>query len=60
MTTVNYPAPVQVNGYACQNCGQVEQAKKNIDPANPAAAPQGAAVKPAPAAGTGARLDLVI
>ena len=68
MTTVNYPVPVLVNGYSCQNCSQVDAAKKHIDPANPAAGPYGinakdapsAPPKAAPAAGTGVKLDLVV
>ncbi len=37
----DYSAPVRVNGYACRNCSEVDQAKRNIDPANPAAGPFG-------------------
>ncbi len=33
----DYSAPVRVNGFACRNCAEVDQAKHNIDPANPAA-----------------------
>jgi hypothetical protein len=68
MTTVNYPVPVLVNGYRCQNCSQVDEAKKNIDPQNPAAGSYGINAKnelpsptrPQPAAGTGVKLDLVV
>jgi hypothetical protein len=35
MTTVNYPSPVTVNGYACKNCTDVDYAKQHIDPAHP-------------------------
>ena len=37
----DYSAPVRVNGFACRNCAEVDQAKHNIDPANPAAGPFG-------------------
>jgi hypothetical protein len=30
----NYAQPVVVNGYACWNCQQVAEAKKDIDPAS--------------------------
>ena len=33
----DYSAPVRVNGFTCRNCAEVDQAKHNIDPANPAA-----------------------
>jgi hypothetical protein len=33
--SVNYPAPVQVNGFSCRNCSDVSLAQKNIDPAHP-------------------------
>jgi hypothetical protein len=32
---------VRVNGFACRNCANVDQAKRNIDPANSAAGPFG-------------------
>lgn len=38
----NYAHPVTVNGFSCRNCAEVDQAKKGIDPANPAAGPGGA------------------
>lgn len=41
MTTVNYPSPVTVNGYACKNCTDVDYAKKNIDPSHPKDGPFG-------------------
>jgi hypothetical protein len=41
MTTVNYPTPVMVNGYACKNCTDVDNAKRNIDPAHPKDGPFG-------------------
>jgi hypothetical protein len=45
MTTVNYPSPVTVNGYACKNCTDVDYAKKNIDPAHPKDGPYGVNAK---------------
>ncbi|MBS0331881.1 MAG: hypothetical protein JSS35_03880 [Proteobacteria bacterium] len=41
MTTVNYPSPVMVNGYACRNCTEVDEAKKHIDPQHPKDGPFG-------------------
>lgn len=40
-TSVNYPVPVMVNGYPCQNCTQVDEAKAHIDPQHPKAGPYG-------------------
>ena len=37
----NYPAPVQVNGFSCKNCTDVDYAKKHIDPAHPKSGPYG-------------------
>ncbi len=37
----NYSTPVMVNGFSCRNCSEVDRAKRNIDPANPAAGPFG-------------------
>ena len=37
----NYPTPVQVNGFSCKNCTDVDYAKKHIDPAHPKAGPYG-------------------
>ncbi|KHA62643.1 hypothetical protein [Sphingomonas sp. Ant20] len=37
--SVNYASPVQVNGYACKNCSDVDLAAKNIDPAHPRSGP---------------------
>lgn len=39
--STNYSTPVMVNGFSCRNCSEVDRAKKNIDPANPAAGPFG-------------------
>ena len=39
--SANYPTPVYVNGYACNNCTQVAEAKKGVDPADPKAGPYG-------------------
>jgi hypothetical protein len=49
MTTVNYPSPVQVNGYSCKNCTDVDYAKKHIDPEHPADGPYGVNAKDRPA-----------
>lgn len=38
---LTYPSPVNVNGYACWNCGDVAMAKRDIDPAHPASGPHG-------------------
>ncbi len=35
----NYPTPVQVNGFTCKNCTDVDYAKKHIDPAHPKSGP---------------------
>lgn len=37
----DYSTPVNVNGFVCHNCTEVDQAKKNIDPAHPKAGPFG-------------------
>ncbi len=37
----NYPTPVQVNGFTCRNCTDVDYAKKHIDPEHPKAGPYG-------------------
>ena len=39
--STNYPSPVQVNGYSCRNCTDVDYAKKGIDPAHPKSGPYG-------------------
>ena len=39
--STNYSTPVMVNGFSCRNCSEVDQAKKNIDPADPAGGPFG-------------------
>ena len=39
--STNYPHPVYVNGYACNNCAQVAEAKQDINPADPKAGPGG-------------------
>ena len=41
INTVNYPTPVTVNGYSCKNCTDVDNAKRNIDPAHPQDGPFG-------------------
>ena len=48
MTTVNYPSPVTVNGYACKNCTDVDYAKKHIDPSHPKDGPYGVNAKDQP------------
>ena len=40
--STNYSSPIQVNGYSCQNCTDVDNAKKGIDPAHPKSGPYGA------------------
>jgi hypothetical protein len=37
----NYSQPVQVNGFLCRNCTDVDNAKKHIDPAHPRSGPYG-------------------
>lgn len=37
----DYPQPVQVNGYTCHNCTEVDLAKQHIDPAHPRSGPFG-------------------
>jgi hypothetical protein len=39
--SANYAVPVYVNGYACNNCTQVAEAKQGVDPADPKAGPYG-------------------
>ena len=39
--STNYPQPVQVNGFFCHNCTEVDNAKKHIDPAHPKSGPYG-------------------
>jgi hypothetical protein len=39
--STNYPQPVQVNGFMCRNCTDVDHAKKHIDPAHPKSGPYG-------------------
>ncbi|MGZ3298211.1 MAG: hypothetical protein ACXU8O_04290 [Asticcacaulis sp.] len=39
--STNYPQPVQVNGFTCHNCTDVDYAKKHIDPAHPKSGPYG-------------------
>lgn len=38
---IDYPHPVQVNGFTCRNCTDVDNAKKHIDPAHPRSGPYG-------------------
>lgn len=37
----DYAQPIQVNGYSCKNCTDVDYAKKHIDPAHPKDGPYG-------------------
>lgn len=39
LSSVNYPQPVQVNGFTCRNCTDVDYAKKHIDPEHPKSGP---------------------
>jgi len=39
--STNYAQPVQVNGFLCRNCTDVDHAKKHIDPAHPRSGPYG-------------------
>jgi hypothetical protein len=39
--STNYAQPVQVNGFLCHNCTEVDNAKKHIDPAHPKSGPYG-------------------
>ncbi len=39
--STNYPQPVQVNGFLCRSCTDVDNAKKHIDPAHPKSGPYG-------------------
>ncbi len=39
--SVNYTQPIQVNGFTCKNCTDVDYATKHIDPAHPQAGPYG-------------------
>ena len=37
----DYSQPVNVNGFSCKNCNDVDYAKKHIDPAHPKSGPYG-------------------
>jgi len=39
--STDYATPVQVNGYSCKNCTDVDNAKKHIDPEHPKSGPYG-------------------
>jgi hypothetical protein len=39
--SANYAQPVQVNGFLCHNCTEVDNAKKHVDPAHPRSGPYG-------------------
>ena len=54
----DYATPVQVNGYLCRNCTDVDNAKKHIDPQHPKSGPYGVAEASDPSRNTAAvRLD---
>lgn len=44
----DYPTPVNVNGFSCKNCTDVDNAKKHIDPAHPEDGPFGINAKNRP------------
>lgn len=44
----DYSIPVNVNGFLCKNCTDVENAKKHIDPAHPRSGPYGIDAKTDP------------
>jgi hypothetical protein len=44
----DYPTPVNVNGFSCKNCTDVDNAKKHIDPAHPKDGPFGINAKNRP------------
>jgi hypothetical protein len=46
--STDYSAPVMVNGYACKNCTDVDNAKKHIDPDHPRSGPYGVNAKDDP------------
>ena len=46
----DYSRPVYVNGYSCRNCTDVDNAKKNIDPAHPRSGPFGSTADTDPGA----------
>ena len=35
----DYPRPIQVNGFTCKNCTDVDRAKLHIDPQHPQSGP---------------------
>jgi len=39
--STDYKTPVYVNGFACKNCTDVDNAKKHIDPEHPKSGPYG-------------------
>ena len=44
----DYPTPVNVNGFSCKNCTDVDNAKRHIDPAHPKDGPFGINAKNRP------------
>ena len=53
----DYPHPVQVNGFSCHNCAEVDLAKRFIDPAHPKDGPFGVNATHSPTHGPAVRLD---
>ena len=43
--SADYPSPVNVNGFPCRNCTEVDEAKKFIDPQHPKDGPFGVNAK---------------
>jgi len=37
--STNYRIPIQVNGFGCKNCTDVDYAKRHIDPQHPKSGP---------------------
>jgi hypothetical protein len=55
---VTYPSTVYVNGFACKNCTDVDNAVRHIDPAHPKDGPYGIDAPASPSGGAG-QVDLV-
>ncbi|MBW8882907.1 MAG: hypothetical protein JF615_16225, partial [Asticcacaulis sp.] len=53
----DYPHPVNVNGYSCKNCTDVDYAKKHIDPAHPKSVPYGVTASSDPSVKFGGSLS---
>ena len=48
----DYAQPVQVNGFTCRNCTDVDHARKHIDPAHPRSGPYDVNAATDPSRGT--------